>query len=292
MQDYFVRATAVGGSVMAFAGITTGMVKRARELHELSPVASAALGRTMTAAALMSALMKGERDTLTIQIKGDGPLGGIVVVSDSQSNVRGYVNNSQVYLPLNTEGKLNVAGAVGKNGYVNVIKDMGLKEPYIGFVNLISGEIGEDLAYYFASSEQIPTVVSLGVLVDSDESIINSGGYIIQLLPGAEEPLIDYIENTIRSIPSVTKLLSYGETPESILEIIFGEKDLKITDKVECRFKCNCSRERMERNLLSIGFKEIEELINEQQGAELHCHFCNKKYQFKDKHLKELLAQK
>jgi molecular chaperone Hsp33 len=242
----------------------------------------------MTAAALMSAFLKGAKDTITIQIKGDGPLGGIIVVSDSQSNVRGYVHNPSVYLPLNSEGKLDVAGAVGKNGYLNVIKDMGLKEPYIGYVNLISGEIGEDLAYYFASSEQTPTVVSLGVLVDSDESIINAGGYIIQLLPGADEALINYIENTIRSIPSITKLLSYGETPESILEIIFGEKDLNITERVECRFKCNCSRERMERNLLSLGSKEIGEIIDDQQGAELHCHFCNKKYQFSDQDLIEL----
>jgi len=288
MQDYYIRATAAGGTVMAFAGITTEMVQMARIVHSLSPVASAALGRTMTAAALMSALMKGEKDTLTIQIKGDGPLGGIVVVSDSKANVRGYVYNSDVYLPLKGEGKLDVSGAVGKDGYLNVIQDMGLKEPYIGFVKLVSGEIAEDIAYYFASSEQIPTVVSLGVKVDADESILCSGGFIIQLLPGAEESLIEHLEKTVKDIPSITKLLSSGETPESVLKMIFGENDLKITDKVPCHFQCNCSRERMEKNLICLGRKEIEELINDHQGAELHCHFCNKKYQFSEEELRQI----
>lgn len=289
MEDYIVSATAAGGTVRAFAASTTNMVREAKEVHGLSMVASAALGRTLTAGAVMSKMLKGEKDTLTIQIKGDGPLGGIVVVSDSKANIRGYVYNPQVELPLNDMGKLDVGGAIGKEGYMNVIKDLGLKEPYVGYVDLVSGEIGEDIAYYFAYSEQVPSVVALGVLVDSDGSIINAGGYIIQLMPGAEESLISYIENTINAIPTVSQLLAYGESPEGILDIIFGDRDLKITGKSPCGFMCNCSRERMERNLISIGKDEILSLINDQHGAELQCHFCNKKYQFNEKELQELL---
>lgn len=289
MEDYMISATAAGGTVRAFAAATTNMVRNAWETHELTPVTTAALGRTITATALMSKLLKNAKDTLTIQIKGDGPIGGIVAVSDCSANVRGYVYNPQVVLPLKENGKLDVSGAVGKKGYMNVIKDLGLKEPYIGFVDLISGEIGEDIAYYFAYSEQVPSVVSLGVLIDTDGSILHAGGFIIQLMPGAEEDLINYIENTINSIPSVTELMSYGETPEGILDIIFGEKDLKILEKSPCHYLCNCSRDRMERNLLSLGEKEIVSIIEEQELAEVQCHFCNKKYHFSKHDLLELI---
>lgn len=289
MEDYIVSATAAGGTVRAFAATTTSMVKEAKELHGLSMVASAALGRTMTGGAIMSKMLKGEKDTITIQIKGNGPLGGVVVVGDSKANIRGYVYNSQIELPLNDIGKLDVGGAVGKEGYMNVIKDLGLKEPYIGYVDLVTGEIGDDLAYYFAYSEQVPSVVALGVLVDTDGSIINAGGYIIQLMPGAEEGLISYIENTINAIPTVSQLLAYGESPEGILDIIFGDRDLKISEKTPCRFMCNCSRERMERNLISIGKDEIQGIIDEQHGAELQCHFCNKKYHFSEEELLGLI---
>jgi molecular chaperone Hsp33 len=291
MEDYIVSATAAGGTVRAFAANTTNMVREAKETHALSMVASAALGRTMTAAAIMSKMLKGEKDTITIQIKGNGPLGGVVVVTDTKANVRGYVYNPQVELPLNDIGKLDVGGAIGNEGYMNVIKDLGLKEPYIGYVNLVSGEVGEDIAYYFAYSEQVPSVVALGVLVDSDGSIVNAGGYIIQLMPGAEESLISYIENTINAIPTVSQLLAYGESPEGILDIIFGDRDLKIMAKSSCGFVCNCSRERMERNLISIGRNEIQGLINDQHGAELQCHFCNKKYNFDEKELQDLMQE-
>ncbi len=291
MEDYIVSATAAGGTVRAFAASTTNMVKQAAALHGLSPVASAALGRTLTASAIMSKMLKGEKDTITVQIKGDGPLGGIVVISDSMANTRGYVHNPQVAVLFNDEGKLNVGEVVGKNGYMNVIKDLGLKEPYIGYVNLISGEIAEDIAYYFASSEQVPSVVALGVLIDSDGSVINAGGYIIQLMPGAEEQMISYIENTVASIPSVSAMLAYGEAPEGILDIIFGEKDLKINSKSPCAYLCNCSRERMERNLISLGRPEILSIIEEQRGAELQCHFCNSKYQFSEEQLKALINE-
>lgn len=291
MEDYIIRAIAAGGTVRAFSAVTTNIVREARETHELSPIASAALGRTLTAAAIMSRLLEGARDTLTIQIKGEGPLGGIVVVSDSESNVRGYVYNPQVYLPLNEKGKFDVSGAIGKNGYLNVIRDLGLKEPYIGYVNLASGEIGDDIAYYYAFSEQIPSVVSLGVLIDKDESILNAGGFIIQLMPGADDEIIGFLEDRINSIPSVTQLLSDGKTPEDILEMILGEKELKIVEKYPCKYVCNCSRERMERNVISLGRDEINEIISEQHGAELRCHFCNKKYQFSESELKGLIEE-
>jgi molecular chaperone Hsp33 len=287
MEDYIITATAAGTTVRTFVAVTTNMVSNALATHALTPVTTAALGRTISAAALMSKMLKSEKDSLTIQIKGDGPIGGIVVVSDMYANVKGYVYNPEVNLPLKENGKLDVSGAVGKKGYMNVIRDLGLKEPYIGFVDLVSGEIGEDLAYYYALSEQVPTVVSLGVLIDTDGSVLNAGGFIIQLMPDADEKIISYIENTIASIPSISGLLSSGETPEGILDIIFGEKDLKIIEKSPCKYQCNCSKDRMERNIISLGKEEILSIIEQQQGAEVECHFCNKKYLFtKD----ELLA--
>lgn len=290
MEDYIIRATAAEGTVRAFVAVTTHMVKEALQIHGLSPIASAALGRTMTAAAMMARTLKGDKDTLTIQIKGDGPLGGLVVVTDSSSNVRGYVYNPEVDLPLNKAGKLNVSGALG-HGYLNVIKDLRLKEPYVGYVDLVSGEIAEDLVYYFAYSEQVPSVVSLGVLVNADESIANAGGFIIQLLPDADEEISAFLENKIREIPSVTKLLSEGKSPEEILELVLGEKNLKISSKDPCRFLCNCSRERMERNLISLGKKDILDIIEEQGEAELQCHFCNTKYQFSKEELMNLITE-
>lgn len=290
MQDYIVRSTAAGGTVRALAAVTTNLVSEAKQLHNLSPLASAALGRTLTGAAMMSKLLKGEKDTLTIQIKGDGPIGGLVVVSDSKANVRGYVYNPQVDLPLNDIGKFDVSGAIGQ-GYLNVIKDMGLKEPYIGYVKLASGEIGDDIAYYFAYSEQVPSIVSLGVLVDKSGAILKSGGYMIQLMPGAEEDLIDYLEARVLSIPSTTRLLTEGKSPEDILGLILWEKDLKIIDTSPCRYLCNCSRERMERNVISLGKKEILDIINEQHGAELQCHFCNRKYFFSEENLYALINE-
>lgn len=289
MEDYIIRATAAEGIVRAVATITTNMVKDARDIHELSPLASIAIGRTMTAASLMSTYLKGTKDTLTIQIKGDGPLGGVVVVSDMNANVRGYVNNPLVYLPLNQDGKYDVAGAIGENGYLNVIRDLGMKEPYIGYVNLVSGEIAEDIAYYYASSEQIPSVVALGVLTNSKDLIQCSGGFIIQLMPGAEENTITLIEEKISTLPSITKLLSEGKTPEDILELVLGEMNLKMGEKSPCRYKCNCSRERMERGLVSLGKEEIKSMIEEQHGAETCCYFCRSKYQFSEEDLLNLI---
>lgn len=291
MDDYIVRATAAQGTVRAFAAVTTNTVQEARNIHDLSGVASAALGRTLTASALMSCLLKGENDVITIQIKGDGPLGSIIVVSDVNANVKGYVNNPHVYLPLNEKGKFDVSGAVGKNGYLNVIKDLGLKEPYIGNVKLASGEIGEDIAYYFAYSEQVPSVVSLGTLVAPDESIVNAGGYIIQLMPGADELMADLIEDRVNHMFPVTKLYSDGAKPEEILEALLGDMELQISGTYPVNYKCDCSRERMERGLLSLGPKELEDIVAEQHSAELQCHFCNRKYNFTEEDLNKLLGK-
>lgn len=289
MEDHIIRATAAGGSIRAFAAVTTNIVQEAHRLHGTSGAASAALGRTLTAAAMMGRMFKNEKDVLTIQIKGDGPLGGIIAVSDSSSNVRGYVYNPEVYLPLNAIGHFDVAGAVGKAGYLNVIKDLGLREPYVGYVDLVSGEIGEDLAYYFAYSEQIPTVVSLGVLVSPDENIVTSGGYIIQLMPGTDEETVNYLEDKIFLADSITCMLTDGLDPTGILQRLLGEKGLEITDRLPCKFECNCSRERMERNLISLGRKELVDMADEQHGAELMCHFCNRKYYFTEDELRALV---
>lgn len=289
MEDYIITATAAGATVRVFAAVTTNMVREAQETHGLTPVTTAALGRTITATAIMSKMLKGEKDSLTVQIKGDGPIGGIVAVSDCNANVRGYVYNPEVSIPLKSNGKLDVSGAVGEKGYMNVIRDLGLKEPYIGYVHLVSGEIGEDIAYYYASSEQIPTVVALGVLIDTDYSVLQAGGYLIQLMPDADEKIINYIENTVASIPSISSLLYNGEAPEGILDIIFGEKDLKIIGKSPCKYVCNCSKDRMERNIISLGKKEILSIIEEQHEAEVQCHFCNKKYLITEEELLALI---
>jgi molecular chaperone Hsp33 len=291
MEDHIVRATAAGGYIRAFAAVTTNLVQEARMIHDASGVAAVALGRTLTAAAVMARMQKNEKDVLTIQIRGDGPLGQIVVVSDAFSNVRGYVNNPKVYLPLSPSGKFDVAAAVGRNGYLNVIRDMGLKEPYIGYVKLVSGEIGEDLAYYFASSEQVPTAVAVGVLVAPDENVLAAGGYMLQLMPGASSEIIEYLEEKVLLSDSVTYMLSSGMDAAAVLDSLLGENDLRIIDRLPCRYKCTCSRDRMERNLVSLGAEEINKMADEQHGAELQCHFCNAKYYFTEEELRALTGQ-
>jgi len=292
MKDYIIRATAANGTILGFAAVTTNTVQTAKDMHDTSPVASAALGRTLTVASIMGCMLKNEKDTITIQIKGDGPLGGIIAVTTSDSKVRGYVYNPHVYLPLSEKGKLDVGSAVGRKGYLNVIKDLGLREPYIGYVNLVSGEIAEDMAYYMTYSEQIPSVVSLGVLINPDGNISNAGGFVIQAMPGAQDDIIERIEKNVLAMPPVTTLLSEGNTPETILQKAFDGEDYKIIDSVDCEYKCNCSRERMERNLISLGKDEILDIINEQHEAQLECHFCNKKYHFTEEELKSLIKEK
>ncbi len=290
MNDYIIRATAANDQIRAFAAVTTQMVETAREHHNTSPVATAALGRLLTAGAMMGAMMKGEKDVLTLQIKAGGPLQGITVTADSKGNVKGYVGNPDVCIPANSKGKLDVAGAVGP-GFLNVIKDMGLKEPYSGQVMLQTCEIAEDLTYYFATSEQVPSAVGLGVLMNKNNTVRQAGGFIVQLMPFAEEEVISRLEQNVQKINSVTNLLEEGHTPESLLEKVLEGFDLQINEKTDTRFHCNCTKERVEKALISIGRKELNEMIQEGKPIEMNCHFCNTNYTFTVEELKEILRK-
>jgi len=290
MSDYIVRATAGNGSIRAFAATTRDLVQHAREIHHTSPVASAALGRLMTAAAMMGSMLKGDKDLLTLQVRGEGPLQGMVVTSDSKSQVKGYVFNPNVEIPDLIPGKLNVSGAIGA-GHLSVIKDIGMREPYAGKIELVTGEIAEDLTYYFAQSEQTPSAIGLGVLVETDTSIRRAGGFIIQLLPDATDEMIDRLEKKLATIPYVSDLLDMGQTPEDILNMILGDFDLNILDKIPTTFYCNCTRERVEKALISIGKDELEKIIREDKKANLHCHFCSKEYDFNEEQLVALLDE-
>ena len=290
MNDYIIRATAANDQIRAFATVTTEMVETAREHHNTSPVATAALGRLLTAGAMMGSMMKGEKDVLTLQIKAGGPLQGITVTADSQGNVKGYVGNPDVCIPANSKGKLDVAGAVGP-GFLTVIKDMGLKEPYRGQVMLQTREIAEDLTYYFATSEQVPSAVGLGVLMNKNNTVRQAGGFIVQLMPFAEEEVISRLEQNVQKINSVTNLLEEGHTPESLLEKVLEGFDIQINEKMDTRFHCNCSKERVAKALISIGRKELNEMIQEGKPIEMNCHFCNTNYNFTVEELKEILRR-
>lgn len=290
MSDYIVRATAADSQIRAFAATTRELTEHARQIHNLSPVATAALGRLMTAGAMMGAMMKGEDDLLTLQIQGDGPIGGIVVTADAKANVKGYVNNPDVMVPPNAKGKLDVSKAVG-DGFLNVIKDMGMKEPYVGQTALQTGEIAEDLTYYFATSEQVPSSVGLGVLMKKENEVEQAGGFIIQLMPFTDEKVIDALEAKLSQMTSVTSLLKAGKTPEMILEDLLGEFGLEINEKIPTQFSCNCSKKRVEKAIISIGKKEIREMIAEGKPIEVNCHFCNTNYKFDVEELKEILAK-
>ena len=290
MNDYIIRATAANDQIRAFAAVTTEMVETAREHHNTSPVATAALGRLLTAGAMMGSMMKGEKDVLTLQIKAGGPLQGITVTADSQGNVKGYVGNPDVCIPANSKGKLDVAGAVGPR-FLTVIKDMGLKEPYSGQVMLQTCEIAEDLTYYFATSEQVPSAVGLGVLMNKNNTVRQAGGFIVQLMPFAEEEVISRLEQNVQKINSVTNLLEEGHTPESLLEKVLEGFDVQINEKMDTRFRCNCSKERVAKALISIGRKELNEMIQEGKPIEMNCHFCNTNYNFTVEELKEILRR-
>ena len=286
MKDYLVRATAAEGFVRAFAVQSTGVTETARRHHELSPLASAALGRTMAAGLMMGADLKGDKDVMTLQFVCDGPIGGITVTADSHGHVKGFVENTGLVLPPNAFGKLDVGGAVG-HGMLHVLKDIGLKEPYAGEVEIQNGEIAQDLTYYFAVSEQVPSVVALGVLVDmKDHSVIASGGYIIQLMPGCPEEIISELEKACTGIEPVTTLLHDGETPESILEKVLGGLNVHITDRLPVSFSCDCSRARVTKALIAIGLDELNSMIADGEPVTLNCHFCNTDYVFSVEDLK------
>lgn len=273
----------------AFAATTKNLVEFARVHHNTSPVATAALGRTLTAGAIMGSMMKNDTDMLTLQIRGDGPIEGITVTADSHANVKGYVGNPDVMLPPKN-GKLDVGGAVGI-GLLQVIKDMGLKEPYVGQTILVSSEIAEDLTYYFASSEQVPSSVGLGVLMNKDNTVRCAGGFIIQLMPFATEETISQLEENLKDVTSVTDFLDKGYTPEQMLEKLIGHLDLEITDTIPTQFYCNCSKERVEQAVASIGKKDIQEMIDEGKDIEVKCHFCNTAYNYTVEDLKNILKR-
>ncbi len=289
-MDYMVRATAADGAIRAFAATTREMVEYARAAHNTSPVASAALGRTLTAGVMMGSMLKGEKDLCTLQLKGDGPMGGIVVTADSAGHAKGYVHEPNVLIHANEKGKLDVAGAIG-HGTLTVIKDMGLKEPYQGTVNLISGEIAEDLTYYFASSEQVPSAVGLGVLMEKDNTVRQAGGFIIQLMPFTPDEVVDALEKKFASAKPVTTLLDEGMSPEEILNAYLGEFGIEMHERMEVSFRCDCSRERVEKALISVGKDELKAMIRDGKSIEMNCHFCGKTYTFEVDELKELLLK-
>lgn len=289
MSDQLVRAISKDGYVKAVAVSTRDLTERARQIHKTTPVATAALGRTLAAASMMGNALKGEGSSLTLQIKGDGPLGKILAVSDNVGNVRGLVDNPFVDIPLRADGKLDVGSAVGAMGTLTVIRDLNMKEPYVGSVDLLGGEIAEDLAAYFVESEQIPTACGLGVLVDRDQSVLASGGYLIQLLPGASENIITMVEGGIMAAGPVTALLQEDPDPESLLHRVMSDFELEILETTPVEYRCYCSRERMEKALISMGVEEMEALIEEQGSAELSCHFCDNVQQFSREELEALL---
>ena len=290
MKDYIVRATAADAQIRAFAAATRETVETARQAHNTSPVATAALGRLLTAGAMMGVMLKGEEDLLTLQVKGDGPLGGMTVTADARGHVKGYVNEPQVILPASPKGKLDVGRAVGQ-GTLSVIRDLGLKEPYVGQTTLQTGEIGDDLTYYFAASEHVPSSVGLGVLMEKNNTVRCAGGFIVQLMPFASEEVISRLEKNLSNITSVTALLDQGMTPEEMLGRVMDGFAPAVTDTTECGFFCNCSHKRVEKALISIGKKELEEMIRDGKPIEVNCHFCNKNYAFEVEELKELLRR-
>lgn len=287
MSDYIVRATAANNQIRAFAITSKDLVEEARKRHNTSPVITAGLGRLLSGAAMMGAMMKGDDDLLTLQIKCGGPVQGLTATADAKGNVKGYAEVSDVMLPPNPQGKLDVGGAVGL-GILNVIKDMGLKEPYAGQVALQTGEIAEDLTYYFATSEQIPSAVGLGVLMNKNNTVRQAGGFIIQLMPFTSDEIIEKLEKRIAEIDSVTMMLERGLTPEGILEEILGDFGLEITDKIPAAFVCDCSKERVSRALSTLSKKDIDDIINDGESIEVKCQFCNKAYEFSVEELKEL----
>lgn len=288
MSDYIIRATAADAGIRAFAATTKELVEKARQIHDTSPVITAALGRLLTGGVMMGTMLKGEDDLLTLQVSGDGPVRGMTVTAGSNGTVKGYAVEPQVMLPKNAAGKLDVGGAVGR-GTLRVIKDMGLKEPYVGQTALQTGEIADDLTYYFAASEQVPSSVGLGVLMEKNNTVKQAGGFIIQLMPFVGEEVIGALEKNLAAFSTVTTVLDEGKTPEEMLQQLLAGLDLVITEKVPCRYECSCSRERMERAIISIGKKDIEEMINDGEAIEVNCQFCGNSYHFSVEELKKML---
>ena len=283
-----VRATAADAQIRAFAVTSRELTEAARAAHNTSPVVTAALGRLMAGALMMGGLLKDEKDILTLQIRGAGSVHGITATADAAGHVKGYADNPQAMMSPNSVGKLDVGGVIGA-GVLHVMKDMGLKEPYVSTITLQTGEIADDLTYYFAASEQVPSVVALGVLMNRDNTVRQAGGFIVQLMPFTSEEIISRLEEKLTKITSVTELLEEGKTPEELLESVLGELGLEITDRMPVSFRCDCSRERVEKVLLSLGKKDLQEMIDEGKEVELHCHFCNRNYTFSVEEVERLM---
>lgn len=290
MSDYIISGTACNNQVRFFAATTKELVEAGRQAHNLSPVACAALGRLMTAGAMMGAMCKNDSDVLTLQIQCNGPIKGLTVTADSHANVKGYVIKPDVMLPPNPQGKLDVGGALNL-GVLSVIKDIGLKEPYVGQIQLVSGEIAEDLTYYFATSEQIPTSVALGVLMEKNNTVKQAGGFIIQLMPYAEEQVIATLEEHLKGFQSITHFLNQGMSPEDIMDMLFKNCDYKINQTIPTRFFCNCSKEHVAKAVISLGKQEIQSMINDGEPIEVNCQFCNSHYHYSVEDLEEMLKQ-
>ena len=288
MEDYIIRGMAANHQVRFFAAYSKNLVEEATKHHDTSPVATAALGRLLTAGAMMGTMCKNDSDVITIQIKCSGPIGGLVVTADAKANVKGYVYNKDVMLPPSKAGKLDVGKALDL-GVLTVIKDLGLKEPYSGQTHLVSGEIAEDLTYYFATSEQIPTSVALGVLMNKDNTVRQAGGFIIQMMPFAEEEVIAALEDRLKDFSSVTTHLDAGETPEDMMKKLFEGFDMEVEDRIPTQFYCNCSKERVSKAVISVGKKDLQEMIDEGKPIEVNCHFCNSHYTFTVEEMKEML---
>ena len=289
MADRIVRAISTDGMVQAAAICSRDLTERARQIHKTLPVATAALGRTLAAASMMGNALKSDGASLTLQFKGGGPLGTVLAVSDNEGNVRGYVTNPHVDIPLRKDGKLNVGTAVGHEGTLTVIKDLHMKEPYVGTIDLLGGEIAEDVAGYFVESEQIPTACALGVLVDRDQSVKAAGGYLIQLMPGAAEDTIAKVEGGIMAAGAVSAILEKNDDPEAMLRTVMSDFDLKILETCPVEYRCYCSRERVERALISLGRTELEQMLSEQGGCQLTCQFCDAVYEFTAEDIRRLL---
>lgn len=287
-NDYIVRATAAGHQLRAFAITSRNITEEARRIHNTSPVVTAALGRLLTAGSMMGSMMKGEKDVLTLQIECGGPIGGMVVTAGSDGCVKGYVNHPDIVLPPNKNGKFDVSGALGP-GFLNVIRDTGLKEPYNGQVHLVSGEIARDLTYYYATSEQVPSTVGLGVLMDKDNTVRQAGGFIIQVMPDADEEVIDRLEESINNIKSVTELLENGMGPEDILKYIINKDNLEILGEIPVKYYCNCSKDRFYRAIASLGHNDLQEIVKDGSPVEVNCQFCGSHYVFGTEELKKLI---
>ena len=290
MADYMVRATAANAQIRAFAITSRDTVEYARSAHDLSPVVTAALGRLMTGGVMMGSMLKGEDDLLTLKINGAGPVHGLTVTADSKGNVKGYADHPQAMMPPSSVGKLDVSGVIGL-GVLTVIKDMGMKEPYSSTIELKTGEIADDLTYYFAASEQVPSSVGLGVLMEKNNTVKQAGGFIIQLMPFTEDEVIDRLEQKLSGLKPVTTMLEEGNSPEEILKLILGDMGLEITDTMPVQFHCNCSKPLVEKVLISLGKKELQSLIDEGKDVELNCHFCNSNYTFSVEEVKKILAR-